>query len=256
MSQRNRFERMVGELKSNAKVEVAEVSFGQPATASGIARAREVAKGSLPAGMEELYGEMNGFHLRWKIRVPALLENNDRDWGTIELLPLDRIFGDWQGSVWFDDLPDGDRYRPVRPFERFAPEACAALVQPPEKTVGATVHYHYFGEQLEDTGYPFPDYLDRLLASRGLFYWLETLCAKLQGAVETTAFRRKMPPKERATTAATPSTTSAFAACSREEPMPKLRPAITTSPGRTSAAKRGSIASRQWRASSAIGLFM
>ncbi len=59
-----------------------------------------------------------------------------------------------------------------------------------------------------------------------------------------------------ATTAPTPSAFKAIAACSRDEPMPKLSPATTTSPVATSLAKRGSALSRQCSAIASTPPFM
>ena len=46
---------------------------------------------------------------------------------------------------------------------------------------------------MEDTRLTFPEYLDRLSASRGFFGWLKALCGGLQNRLDVHDFRRKMP---------------------------------------------------------------
>jgi hypothetical protein len=188
-----RFELMAENLKANRAIKVMELVVNPPALEAEIEQARKLAKGVLPAGVESFFREMNGFYLEWEHNVESIKQHNDFDKGFIKILPILNIFGNWKGTAWFEDSEEGDEYKPVKPLDYFAPEACAAFYQMTEEIPLDTICYHYFGEYLEDTRYTFEEYIDRLLASRGYFYWIQTLCEGLQKSYETAAFRNNMP---------------------------------------------------------------
>ncbi|MFD8787382.1 hypothetical protein [Kitasatospora sp. NPDC059599] len=183
---RTRLDAMIADLERNPRVELLEATVAPPTPPSEIEHAVRLADGRLPAGVEAFYREVGAVRLRWRHTVPELRHGDLSDQGLVHLLPLGEVFGDWRGVTWHS--PEDQEYRRVRPFDMFVPEACAALLPPLD-----SVHYHYFGEELYDTGYSFDAYLDRLLASRGYWYWPQTLCRELQDSTEVTAFRRAMP---------------------------------------------------------------
>jgi hypothetical protein len=156
-------------------------------------RVKQRTAGALPTGVEDFYRELNGFKLEWEHTVESIKQHDFSDRGFIELLPITDVFQSWEGTTWFSDLESGDAYRPVKPFDYFQPEACAAFYEMPGEPPDERVYYHAFGEMLECTNYSFPEYLERLLASRGYFYWIVTLCSSLQSTREAVIFRRHMP---------------------------------------------------------------
>lgn len=188
---RARFVSMVDDLRGNANIEVVSVEIAEPALTADIEAATELAGGALPGGVEDFYAELNGFRLDWRHTVAEVAHGDLSDHGLINILPIGEVFGEWRGVTWFGD--DSDEFRPVKPFDMFVPEACAAFIQPAGQPPTGTVAYHYFGEELIDTGYSFEEYLERLIASRGFWYWIQALCADLQGSAEVTAFLRAMP---------------------------------------------------------------
>lgn len=183
---RTRLDAMIADLERNPRVQLVEADVAPPAPSSDIDSARGLAGGRLPDGVEDFYREVGAVRLTWRHTVPELLHGDLSDQGLVRILPLPEVFGDWQGVTWHS--ADDREYRDVKPFDMFVPEACAAFVPP-----RGTVHYHYFGEELYDTGYAFGAYLERLLASRGFWYWPQTLCRELQDSAEVAAFRRAMP---------------------------------------------------------------
>ncbi len=191
MGFRSRFTSMVDDLRSNPRVEVISVAVAPPATRLDLDAAAALAGGVLPAGTHDFYSELNGFQLEWRHTLPAISHGDLSDHGMVNILPIRDIFSDWRGVTWFGD--DADEFRAVKPFDMFVPEACAAFVQPAGKPPAASVTYHYFGEESYDTGYSFDDYLVRLLASRGFWYWVQTLCPGLESSTEVTDFRQAMP---------------------------------------------------------------
>ncbi|MEH1926896.1 hypothetical protein [Nostoc sp.] len=188
-----RFELMAENLKANRAIKIMELIFNPPALEAEIEQAKTLAKGVLPAGVESFFREMNGFNLEWEHNVESIKQDNDFDKGFIKILPILDIFGNWKDTTWFEGSEGADEYKPVKPLDYFAPEACAAFYQTTEEIPLNTVYYHYFGEYQEDTRYTFEEYIDRLLASRGYFYWIQTLCKGLQKSNEVAVFRNNMP---------------------------------------------------------------
>lgn len=180
---RGRFARLADELREDPRIDVLAVELPAPASDAQIAAAA-TAIGEPPDALARFYGELDGFSLRWRLR-----DATDR--GTVELLPLAELAKDWRGVTWFEDHDD---YRGVRPWDFFAPEACAALVDDAGGGgLRGTVHYHYLGELLCDTGHGIDAFLDRLIAARGYWYWIETLCPTMLGSPEAQRFLERMP---------------------------------------------------------------
>jgi hypothetical protein len=188
---RARVTAMTDALRSNPNVEVISVAIAPPAPQADLDAATELAGGALPAGTAGFYRELNGFQLEWRRSTSATSRSDLSDHGLINILPISDIFRDWRGVTWFGE--DDDEFRAVKPFDMFVPEACAAFLQPVGEPAGASVAYHYFGEECYDTSYSFEEYLERLLASRGFWYWIQTLCPGLESSAEVTAFREIMP---------------------------------------------------------------
>ena len=183
---RARLSAMISDLERNPRVELLEATVAPPTPPADLELALRLADGRFPAGVEAFYREVGAVRLTWRHTVPELLNHNLSDQGLINLLSLRQVLGDWEGIVWHS--AQDQEFRAVRPLDRFVPEACAALVPPSD-----SVHYHYLGEELYDTGYSFDAYLERLIASRGFWYWPQTLCRGLEDSTEVTAFRRVMP---------------------------------------------------------------
>jgi hypothetical protein len=182
-SLRRRFAQLADELRDDPRIDVLAVELPAPAGDAEIAAAASVL-GEASDALIRFYGELDGFSLRWQLRDAA-------DRGTVELLPLAELVKDWRGVTWFGDR---DEYRGVRPWDFFAPEACAALVDAADGGgLRGTVHYHYLGEVLCDTGHGIDAFLDRLIAARGYWYWVEALCPAMRSSPEAQRFLERMP---------------------------------------------------------------
>ncbi|KAL3457418.1 hypothetical protein BJX64DRAFT_19556 [Aspergillus heterothallicus] len=87
-----------------------------------------------------------------------------------------------------DDDDDDDDWRylyaHLKPIDTFIPEAYTVLVGPRkqkkpkrrDQKFSDFIAYHYCGEELIETRYTFADYVERLLVSRGYWYWVTSLC--------------------------------------------------------------------------------
>jgi hypothetical protein len=187
-----RFYRMVDDLQAHPQIEITDVNFPEPAGSDEIETAKRIAGGELLPGMEDFYRETDGFLLEWRHSVAEVAQGDDRDTGSIEILPLREVLKDWHGSMWFDG-PRGDRFKAVKPLDFFVPEACACVLLPAGQGLQPTLHYHRLGQTLYDTGHDFNGYVERLLASRGAWYWVETLCVETQGSPQVKGFFERMP---------------------------------------------------------------
>ncbi|KAJ6437491.1 GTP-binding nuclear protein Ran [Purpureocillium lavendulum] len=166
-------------------------------------QAREYANGILPDGVEEFYSQVGSFTLEWEHMSPELTTGDLPSTGHIQILPITTTFGDnWRGITWFP-LPDHIKprrddewrltYRGVLPFDFFIPEACMCFIQAPDGTLEDHIAYHSFGHELHRTRYTFKDYIERLVASYGFWYWGETLCSESRFSAQVLSFRANMP---------------------------------------------------------------
>ncbi|KAJ5904647.1 uncharacterized protein N7473_001563 [Penicillium subrubescens] len=207
---RTRFERLFVSLRQTPHIEVLEAEIGPPTNEEDIRFVLQRTKGQLPTGVENFYRALGWVRLEWRHTVKEIAARNMSDQGFVRILPLKEVFDEWEGIIWWgesegesdDDVAERQEFRSVKPFDMFVPEACVAFLQPPPRLgssskvwgqPGEHVAFHYCGEELYKTRYSFDDYIDRLLASRGFWYWSMTLCTETQEAVETKDFRQKMP---------------------------------------------------------------
>jgi len=181
-----RVEEMLRGLEQMAGLHLQKAEIAPPASGAALATARNYAGYGLPEGVAEFYGEMNGLEVAWE-------SEDGKDRGAIALLPVERIFGHWKDSIWFDDFPGGDRFRAVKPFDFFQPEGCAAFLQTAERMPDEKVYFHAVGEEICAMGCTFPGYIERMLACRGYLYWQLTLCFETQSNSEVATFRARVP---------------------------------------------------------------
>lgn len=188
----SRFQQMVTELREHPHINVIDFYFPLPAKADEIEVAKQQIGGRLPEAIEAFYLEMDGFRLQWSHIQEEKRQGNENDRGSVDILPIQEVLKNWQGVTWFE-FEEGDRFKSVKPLDFFAEEACAALVFYEETGIKSTIHYHYLGEFLCDTGYSFSEYIDRLLAAKGYWYWIETLCPDTQDSPQAQDFFQRMP---------------------------------------------------------------
>ncbi|BAU09886.1 hypothetical protein LEP3755_03620 [Leptolyngbya sp. NIES-3755] len=188
---RKQIEAMVRSLSAMETITVTTAEIAPPATSAQLDTARWMAQLKLPTGLEAFYKEMNGVTVEWEAKEAFSDQEVDR--GSIQLLPVEQIFGNWEGTTWFEDIPDSERFRGVKPFDLFQPEACAAFYQQLDAAPEDTVYFHYFGEELSAMSYQFEEYLERLVACRGYLYWQLTLCSESQNTPEVERVRSRIP---------------------------------------------------------------
>ncbi|GLZ80798.1 hypothetical protein Afil01_56050 [Actinorhabdospora filicis] len=178
---RARLETMLDDLRANPRVEIVSAEIGEPTPSAELDGFEKEA----PEDLLDFYREVGSFSLEWRHTVSSVAKGDLSDSGYVEIVPIGEVYGDWTDMVWF---PGSDeRFRDVKPFDTFIPEACSAL------TSGPTVVYHYYGEDVYDTGRAFAEWFELMLASRGYWYWVQTLCAESAGSRESNEFRRVMP---------------------------------------------------------------
>lgn len=182
---------MLSDLRDNSAIVVDSEKVRAPATEANIATALTMAQYKLPDGIEDFYAEMNGFSVTWS-SVETTEGGSPLDSGSINILPIEQVFASWQGTIWFAEFEGGDRFRPVRPFDLFAPEACMAFWQPLDDCPEDDVYFHYIGEDVSATGYGFEEYMSRLIECRGYRYWQTTVFG-VGDQPEANHFRERAP---------------------------------------------------------------
>ncbi|MFC5449799.1 hypothetical protein [Paenibacillus aestuarii] len=181
------FMTMVDKLQADPRIRVTQAVFNPPAPLEDMEFAKEQCHGVLPEGCQSFYEAMNGLTIEWHMNEPNPISN---DRGTIRILPIRQVFGSWQGATWFPEPRPDTKYQAVKPFDHFVTEACAAFKVRPQKPAESTVYFHYFGEASVNTRYSFTEYLERLLVSRGYWYWIQALSRETADNPEAKAFRQ------------------------------------------------------------------
>jgi hypothetical protein len=190
MKYRPRIESMISSLKSNPLVDVETAVLGPPADPELVSRLREAHRGHVPEEIFDFYGEVGSLELLWWAKLPEA-SRDDMSWsGRIKLVPLQAVVSadEWRDLLWFDGNSESHPFRLIRPVDFWVNEACAVLYPVPGD---AKICYHYCGEELWPTGLTFDQWFDRLLASRGFWYWLKALIARPNG--DAAHFRAVMP---------------------------------------------------------------
>lgn len=183
---RSRMERMVQSLRDDPKINVSWAIFSDPLSSEELDRVIGTTRRVLSPAVLDFYREMGEFELEW---VSAGQEGLDAD-GGMHIMPLEEVLGDWENVTWF---PGVEEHRPLLPFDRFIPEACGAFWEQEDGRMSPTMLYHYFSDDLFDTGRSFEEYVELLLKSRGCAYWQKALCREAQNDIEVREFREIMP---------------------------------------------------------------
>lgn len=181
----------VEELGSSPGFSINLFEVAPPVSEVEVSLSLEEAQGRFPVGLEDFYRELNGFRLEWEYIDPEAFRGvTDR--GSIGLLPLSKIFKDGLGETWFDDFEGGDRFRNVKPFDVYMPEACMAFIQEPGEIPQDDVYYHYFGEDKSPLHLTFPQYLEGALSSCGFQGWQMALTPDAPGLPQARAVLNRM----------------------------------------------------------------
>ncbi len=177
-----RLERMVKMLEAEKGVEVEEFSIRPPLSPDEIEKVVSNARKeniNVPKDVLDFYSVCNGFVLRWNLK--KMREELDQEVvGTANVLPMEDVFSDWEGSLYFSDEPelnerDGYDLTRAKVFDAFIEEAGVLLYfgDNPEKDY--EVLYHYYGEEVLPTGWSLKEYLNNLIRMRALWYWQPAL---------------------------------------------------------------------------------
>jgi hypothetical protein len=179
-----RFRRLADAIKKNPKLVLDKLQVAKPSKkVEALAKTHKLDPKALA-----FWKEADGLVLEWH-------EKDGEATGRIEILPLERVLGDWKEVIWFDFTPEDDLARKLHPLDFFQPEACAAIVVDGAKS--PKVVYHYCGEDTSPLGVDIPGYLELLLRARGFSYWQTAIASDLSGEEEMTTspaeFRDRMP---------------------------------------------------------------
>jgi len=174
-----KFKKMVDELNLHPKITVTDFIINPPATEEEIKLAEKRFK--LTNDMVNFYKQANGIKLSWELNETEKTEDVVR--GSIELLPVKEVFGDWKNTIYFSG-EGGDKFKSLHPLDFFIEEACAALNL--DGSDNPVVFYHYCGEEMSTLKMDFKEYLFSLLKTRGFWYWQTAVVAEFTGEENTT----------------------------------------------------------------------
>ena len=130
----------------------------------------------IPVALKNFSLDVNGSLMRWQ--SPSDGTGRTACMGSIKLLPVEQIYSDWQGIVYFD-FTENPRLRAFKIVDFFADEACVGLYHDAEQDPGL---YFYDFERG-----PYPLHLDvkgylRLLeVTLGYSYWQRVVLDLLAG---------------------------------------------------------------------------
>jgi len=183
---KDRFKAMVEKLQADPRITVNQAELNLPASLADIEFAKSQCMGKLPEGCQTFFESMDGLTVEWNLNESNTARHHK---GSIRILPIKQVFGNWQGATWFPEPSPGTQYQSIKPFDHFVTEACAAFKLKPQSTPESTVYFHYFGEATVNTGYSFNEYLERLLVSKGYWYWIQSLSSETCDNPEAEKFR-------------------------------------------------------------------
>lgn len=164
-----RLRAVVDELRANPDVEVEAFEVRPPADPALLAVT------PLTPEMRDFYAEANGFELTW--RGGPRLADQGYVAGRVDLIPLEQVFAERRGTLYFDDESP---VRLLRPVDFFVEDACAGLYLDgsPNPTM---VFYERGDDRVSPLEVDFEGYLELLLKSRGFWYWQKALVMPERG---------------------------------------------------------------------------
>jgi hypothetical protein len=143
----------------------------------------------IPNQLKSLSKDIDGASMRWQSREDAA--SRLACMGSIKLLPIEHIYGDWQGIVYFD-FTENPRLRDFKIVDFFADEACVGLYHDAEQDPGLYLYDFERGPyalHLDLNGY-----FQLLELTLGYSYWQRVVLDLLAGeeSPKTRQFRQDM----------------------------------------------------------------
>jgi len=179
-----RFQAMVKALRAHRAIEIQGFDLNPPASPAAIAKVKKA--WGLDDGTLAFWAQADGLQLRWTAKEQE---------GGIELLPLQRVFGDWKGTVWFDWMPEDAPARRIHPVDFPGSESCAAFAL--DGAEHPIMLLHVLGERTDSLAVDFPTYLELLLKTRGFHEWqtvlVDALAPEGYGTTSPAAVRKMLP---------------------------------------------------------------
>jgi hypothetical protein len=110
------------------------------------------------------YGKhLNGLRWEWESTEPVVAR------GSINLLTLPEIYGDWKGLVYYDDPDEDPRLATFKPVDLYAPDSCVGLYH--DERADPALYYYEFGEEPYALGIDVQAYFQLLSQTLGIMHW-------------------------------------------------------------------------------------
>jgi hypothetical protein len=147
---------------------------------------------SLPPNFAPFFQTLDSLKYEWETIEP--LDEDQKVYGSLNILQPKDILGDWQGVVYFDDAGADNPIRNFKPVDFYSPENCVGYFHDENKV--DMMYLLTMGENETECLYiNFAGYVELLFMSRGFLHWPYVLLG-LQGKDDlgvTEKFKTYMP---------------------------------------------------------------
>jgi len=143
---------------------------------------------SSPAATQLIYENLTQSKIKWnKGEIDGYYVD-----GSIHILPLDRVNGDWKNIISFDYQEPSDPLQFFKPVDYFSPENMVGIV---DKDEDPLMYYLSLGKEPQSLSVNALGYLELLSMTRGFFAWQLVLLEHKTGVKypEVVAFKKYMP---------------------------------------------------------------
>jgi hypothetical protein len=142
----------------------------------------------VPPAMTAFYQSVRSLEIHW---TPKNEEELPFVFGRIRILPIEQVFSDWEGIVWFEGV--NNRMSNFKIVDFFQDEACVGFFQ--DEGENPNMYFYNFHGMPHNLHVKFDAYIQLLFKSYGFAYWQLMVLALISGkeSIESEDFRKYMP---------------------------------------------------------------
>ena len=143
----------------------------------------------IPDQLRVMSKDIDGSTIRW--HSPEDESNRSSCTGSINLLPIHKIYGDWKGIVYFE-FTENQRLQDFKIVDFFAEEACVGLYHDAEQDSG--LYFYDFERGPYPLHIDLKGYVQLLEMTLGYSYWQKVILDLVSGeeSATTRQFRQDM----------------------------------------------------------------
>ncbi|UFH55827.1 hypothetical protein [Spirosoma sp. KNUC1025] len=161
--------------KNNSLTVQKALFFNIAAKKADLAQVRKT--GRVGDDVLNFYGQGNRWEVQWAPNVPAPELEEIR--GSINILPFENVFSNWEGVAFFKDTPADSIRRRFFVVDFFADEAAVGLVVTAEHK--DQMYYSDFENDPKPLQINMDGYIQLCVAAKGTIYWPYLLFELIEG---------------------------------------------------------------------------